>query len=196
MKLFFLLLIIPMVACANRASQCNIGVEMRKYAEALMYYYENPTVDNLARINDYRKMVNLEKEKSLYGDSSSWDHFTRTETTFYSLVFDRFGFLVNDKVNKNITADFIKSLKVNYSGDLDVYWTAFFATGDMVFFNLVYNNINHSDPLISGAAKWSVMANYKQHPRIKVAVDSDLDKYSYVKMTKKGNVTESVSPVR
>ncbi|MFH1509510.1 MAG: hypothetical protein ABIE68_05065 [bacterium] len=71
----------------------------------------------------------------------------------------------------------LKTMSVTTSLDLDIIWSAFFATGDKEYIeqivSVLYSDDENSsnDVLLESTAKWSLKSNYADNPKIKEVCD-------------------------
>jgi len=171
-KILIVAMLMICAACSGN-SRGEMPKELQLYGNQIMYYYEDPTMDRLRMAIDYRGPA----LKIMYRecDASAYKHAITADSIFFALVNEKYNYGLYPDVDMDgvqWTSDKLTKHPVGYGGDLDYYWSAFFATGEFKWVDMVITNIANSDSAIAGPARWSCRANYRQHRKIKEYVDS------------------------
>lgn len=147
--------------------------EVVLYCNQMQYFYENPTIERLKLVAEYRDNC-LDYVKSHF-DEDAYKHSVAIDSVFFGLVKEKYGFdIIREHNTDNIswTSKMILDKPIQWSGDLDLYWACFSATGDIKWVDMIINQTSNINDKISRAARWSLKANYKQHNKLKIYIDS------------------------
>lgn len=160
-----------MLAACTRAERWGMPQEIVLYGNQVQYYYEDPSLDRMKMAIAYRSDALAVIFRQC--DASSYRHAVTIDEVFYGLANEKFKHgMWPDNIDTSWTSAKIRLHEVKYSGDLDYFWSAYSATGDIEWIDKIYTYIDSSDASIAGAALWSLRANYRQHRSMKYYVDT------------------------
>ena len=145
--------------------------ELMAVAEKQMGFYENPSQETFTEIVAAQNDVMQWTSDNLPPDSV--EHMDRLFRTFVSFAWKQGGYAGSPFPEKEMNG-IVKSVakgKVRSPEDLDALWAAFFATGEENYLDRLTDATTVRNPIIAGAARWSLNANYRQRPAVKEYFD-------------------------
>ena len=145
--------------------------ELMAVTEKQMGFYENPSQEAFTEIVAAQNDVMQWTRDNLPPDSV--EHMDRLFRTFVSFAWKKGGYAGSPFLEKEMNG-IVKSVsqgKIRTPDDLDALWAAFFATGEEKYLDRLTDATSVRNPLIAGAANWSLNANYRQRPAVKEYFD-------------------------
>ena len=145
--------------------------ELIAATEKQMGFYENPSQETFTEIVAAQNGFMQWGRDNLPPDSV--EHMDRLFRTFVSFAWKKGGYAGSPFSEKEMNG-IVKSVskgKIRTPEDLDALWAAFFATGEENYLDRLTDATSVRNPLIAGAASWSLNANYRQRPAVKEYFD-------------------------
>ena len=150
--------------------------ELMAVTEKQMGFYENPSQETFTEIVAAQNDVMQWASDNLPPDSA--EHMERLFRTFVSFAWKKGGYAGSPFSEKEMSG-IVRSVskgKIRTPEDLDALWAAFFATGEEEYLDRLFEATSAQNPIIAGAAKWSLNANYRQRTAVKEYFDRQPDK--------------------
>jgi len=145
--------------------------ELVAVTEKQMGFYENPSQETFAEIVAAQNGFMQWARENISPDRV--EHMDRLFRTFVSFAWKQGGYAGSPFPEKEMNG-IVKSVskeKIRSPEDLDALWAAFFATGEEKYLDRLTDAASVRNPIIAGAAKWSLNANYRQRPAVKEYFD-------------------------
>ena len=148
--------------------------------EKQMAFYENPSQETFSEIVASQKAFMEWASENVSPDSA--EHMDRLFRTFASFAWKKGGYAGSSFSEKEMNG-VVRSVskgKIRTPEDLDALWAAFFATGEEEYLDRLSDATSVRNPIIAGAARWSLNANYSQRTAVKEYFDRQPDKKAAV----------------
>lgn len=145
-------------------------------SEKMMTFHEAPSQFAFSQIVTTHDETVQWMERNGPPDAAA--HTERLLQTFTAFAWKKHGYtgsmLSPDQMNAIVEST--TKMEPAEAGDLDLLWSAFFATGETQYLDRITDAARAADPMVAGAARWSLKSNYEHQQSVRAHFDAQPEK--------------------
>lgn len=147
-------------------------------SEKMMTFHEAPSQAAFSQIVAAHDETVQWMER--HGPPDAAAHTERVLQAFVAFAWKKHGYagsmISPEEMNRIVES--VTTMEPSAAGDIDLLWSSFFATGEAQYLDRIADAARDADPMVAGAARWSLKSNYEQQQAVRSHFDARPEKKS------------------